>query len=100
MISPSGETKEPEPPLLKRMDDFWTCSSQGAEGSKPCFSWRSFRGGVVNSHMPSSAEAFGSSMATRPSAASRVARKVDDIGTVLLIERRPRTLPGKRFQTH
>ena len=27
MTRPSGETNEPEPPLLKRTDDFCTCSS-------------------------------------------------------------------------
>src|SRR5262249_28043182 len=93
MIRPLGDTNEPDPPLLKRMDDFCTCSSQAADGSKLCLSCNSLRGGLVNSHMPSSAEAFGSSMAGKPSATTRAARIVDDIVRLLLSERRPLTLP-------
>src|SRR5205809_7872557 len=55
MTSPSAETNDPEPPLLKRTDDFWTCSSHWSVGSKPYFSLRILRGGSLNSHMPSSA---------------------------------------------
>src|SRR5437764_15392158 len=54
MTRPSGETNEPEPPLLKRTDDFWTCSSHWSVTSKPYLSLRYLRGGLLNSHMPSS----------------------------------------------
>ena len=54
MTRPSAETNEPEPPQLKRTDDFCTCSSQAAVGSKLYFSLSSLRGGLLNSHMPSS----------------------------------------------
>src|SRR5438552_3297230 len=55
MTRPSAETNEPEPPLLKRTDDFWTCSSHASVTSKPYFSLSCLRGGWLNSHMPSSA---------------------------------------------
>src|SRR5579859_3917889 len=58
MTSPSAETKDPEPPLLKRTDDFCTCSSHSAVGSKSYFSLSSLVGGALNSHMPSSAFAL------------------------------------------
>src|SRR5262249_5707696 len=52
--SPPDETKLPDPPLLKRTDAFWTRSNQALSRSKPYFFWRTSRGGLVNSHMPSS----------------------------------------------
>src|ERR1700736_3661471 len=58
MTRPSGDTNEPEPPLLKRTDDFCTCSSHLSEGSKPYLSLRTLRGGLLKSHMPSSAGAL------------------------------------------
>src|SRR5262249_27593125 len=58
MTRPSAETNDPEPPLLKRTDDFWMCSSHLAVGSKSYFSLRIFVGGALNSHMPSSAFAL------------------------------------------
>src|SRR5882724_9766974 len=57
MISPSSERKEPEPPLLKRTDDFWMCSSHASVTSKLWRSLSSFRGGSLNSHIPSSPRA-------------------------------------------
>src|SRR5262249_48609003 len=54
-MSPSAETKPPEPPLLKRTEAFWACSSQASVRSKLYFSLRSCRGGLFSSHMPSSA---------------------------------------------
>src|ERR1700722_17317728 len=53
MTSPSAETNEPEPPLLKRTDDFCTCSSHLSVGSNLYFSCRYLRGGLLNSNMPS-----------------------------------------------
>src|SRR5229473_277036 len=55
MTRPSADTNDPEPPLLKRTEDFCTCSSHWAVGSKSYFSLSSLVGGEVNSHMPSSA---------------------------------------------
>src|SRR5579864_4330167 len=52
---PSGETKLPEPPLLKRIEAFCTFSSQGAVISKLYFCLSRARGGWLTSHMPSSA---------------------------------------------
>src|SRR5262245_50621722 len=57
MTRPSAETKEPEPPLLKRTDDCCTCSSHLLVGSKLYFFLRVSRGGWLNNHMPSSARA-------------------------------------------
>src|SRR5262249_3028766 len=54
-MSPSAETKPPEPPLLKRTEAFCACSSQVSVRSKPYFSLRSCRGGVFSSQLPSSA---------------------------------------------
>src|SRR5262245_21073447 len=51
---PSGETNEPDPDG-KRTHDFWTCSSHLSSGTKLCFSLRYLVGGLVKSHMPSSA---------------------------------------------
>src|SRR6516162_4284871 len=58
MTRPSAETNDPEPPLLKRTDDFWMCSSHLAVGWKSYFSLRILVGGALNSHMPSSAFAL------------------------------------------
>src|SRR5262245_7952719 len=55
MTRPSAETKEPEPPLLKRTEAFCTCSSQPLGNSKPYLALRILRGGLLKSHMPSSA---------------------------------------------
>src|SRR5262245_20123399 len=61
-ISPSGETNEPDPPLLKRTDAFWARASQSGVRSKPYLALRWSRGGSLTSHMPSSAGAvMGSS---------------------------------------
>src|SRR5262249_48684090 len=45
--------------LLKRTDDFWTCSSQSGVASKLYFFLRCSRGGLLNSHMPSSPNTMG-----------------------------------------
>src|SRR5215831_18170640 len=68
MIRPSGETNEPEP-CGKRTDDFCTWSSHLSEISKLYLSLRYLAGGLVNSHMPSSAKliAGASSSAARSS---------------------------------
>src|SRR5262245_5876213 len=55
MTSPSGDTKEPDPPELNRTDDFMTWSYHSGPLSKLYFSLRSFLGGLENSHMPSPA---------------------------------------------
>src|SRR5579884_4346352 len=54
-ISPSAETKLPEPPLLKRTDAFWARSNHSSVRLKPCLSLRYWRGGSLSSHIPSSA---------------------------------------------
>src|ERR1051326_3807054 len=54
MTRPSGETNEPEPPLLKRTDDFMTWSYQALSFSKLYFSLSCLTGGLLNSHIPSS----------------------------------------------
>src|SRR3954470_11115958 len=56
MTRPSSETNEPEPPLLNRTDDFWTCSSQSSVISNWWRSFSSFRGASLKSHIPSSAQ--------------------------------------------
>src|SRR5207247_11135715 len=56
-ISPSGETKPPEPPLVNRTDAFWARVSHASVRSKPYLSLRSCRGGSLTSHIPSSAAA-------------------------------------------
>src|SRR5205809_1120849 len=58
MTRPSAETNEPDPPLLKRTEDFCTCSSHASVTSKPYFSLSCLPGGLLNSHMPSSALEF------------------------------------------
>src|SRR5262249_29538973 len=83
MTRPSGETKEPEPPLLKRTEDFWTCSSQSLEGSKPYLSLRIFRGGLLNSHRPSSAGAGGGDMVMARPTRHRVHRESLTVGPLL-----------------
>src|SRR4051794_26997147 len=55
MTSPSAETNEPEPPLLKRTADDRKCSTQPTGGSKPCACFRCFRGRLLKTHIPSSA---------------------------------------------
>src|SRR5258707_6836409 len=59
MTSPSPETNDPEPPLLKRTEDFCTCSSHLSVGSNLYLSCRYLRGGLLNSHMPSSPKTAG-----------------------------------------
>src|SRR5262245_36460443 len=68
MIRPSGETNEPEP-CGKRIDDFCTWSSHLSEMSNLYLSLRYLAGGLLNSHMPSSAKliAGASSSAARSS---------------------------------
>src|ERR1019366_9984874 len=57
MTRPPAETKEPEPPLLKRTDSFMRCASHGVVTSKLYFAWSWALGGLEKSHMPSSARA-------------------------------------------
>src|SRR4051794_7468885 len=57
MTRPSAEMNEPEPPELKRTDAFCKCSYQASGLSKPYFCLSCLRGGLLNSHMPSSAGA-------------------------------------------
>src|SRR4051812_18720183 len=54
MISPSAETNEPEPPLLKRTAEDRRCSAQPGGGSKPCLALSVPRGRLLKTHMPSS----------------------------------------------
>src|SRR6516164_5376274 len=57
MTRPLGEMNEPDPPLLKRTDDFCTCSSHSGVASKPYFFLSNSFGRWLNSHIPSSAPA-------------------------------------------
>src|SRR6266536_438333 len=54
---PSGETKPPEPPLLKRTDARMARFSQASSRSNLYFVLSSSRGGRLSSHIPSSARA-------------------------------------------
>src|ERR1700722_8225380 len=63
--SPSEETKEPEPPLLKRTEESCTCCSQGLVSSNPYLTLIWAVGGKLNSHMPSSAAATPARLRTR-----------------------------------
>src|SRR5262245_63037420 len=54
MTRPSAEMNDPEPPALKRTEDFCRCSSHLVSGSKPYLSLRYFLGGLLKSHSPSS----------------------------------------------
>src|SRR5579883_2560585 len=56
-VNPSGETNEPEPPLLKRTEPNRTASSHCWLGSKPYLAWTFSLGKALKSHMPSSAQA-------------------------------------------
>src|SRR5215471_13017190 len=66
-ISPSDETKPPDPPLLKRTDAFCACSSQASVRSKSYFFFSSDRGGSFSSHMPSSARTLATGVSTSQS---------------------------------
>src|SRR5207237_10452695 len=55
-VRPSGETNDPEPPLLKRSDDSRTWSSHCWVGAKPYLAWTFCLGKALYSHMPSSAD--------------------------------------------
>src|SRR6266700_8337578 len=55
MQSPVAETNEPLPPELKRTLAFCRCSSHCCVGSKLYFSFSCLSGGVLKSHIPSSA---------------------------------------------
>src|SRR3954464_8827264 len=55
ITSPSGETNEPEPPLLNRTAAERRCSTQPAGGSKPYRSLSAFSGRLSKTHIPSSA---------------------------------------------
>src|SRR5207302_1343007 len=57
MTRPSADTNDPDPPLLKRIEERWRWSSHSSDGSKSYRSLRIFRGGLLKSHMPSSARA-------------------------------------------
>src|SRR5262249_60436527 len=89
---PSAETNEPEPPLLKRTDDFWTCSSHLSVASKLYFSLRYFLGAWLNSHMPSSANAGG--VTSSAAASSPQVRLV--IASPLLVQGALHAGPGER----
>src|SRR3954470_19145390 len=78
MTSPSAETNDPDPPELNRTDDFWTWSSQPGGGVKSYRSFRCFSGGLLNSHMPSSAGAMG--FMTRSAAATPPGKRYRVIG--------------------
>src|SRR3954469_2590574 len=58
MTSPSGEMNAPLPPLLNRTADCWTFFSHASLGSNLYFSLSNFFGGLLKSHMPSSALAL------------------------------------------
>src|SRR5215510_12398698 len=90
MIRPSGETNEPEP-CGKRIDDFCTWSSHLSEISKLYLSLRYLAGGLVNSHMPSSARAAGA----RSSAASSAPQVRRVIVSPLLEPIFPRWTPSE-----
>src|SRR4051794_38096869 len=55
MTRPSAETNEPEPPVLKRTDDFCRWSYHDCGASKPYFFFRCSLGGLLKSQRPSSA---------------------------------------------
>src|ERR1043166_3555061 len=55
MTSPLADTNDPLPPELKRTLDFWRCSSHCGVGSNWYFSLNCLRGGLLKSHIPSSA---------------------------------------------
>src|ERR1700722_5591258 len=79
MTRPFGDTNEPEPPLLKRTDDFITWLYQSGPRSKPYFSLSCRFGGLLKSHMPSSGRTDGvmnkvPAKATVPTVASRANR--------------------------
>src|SRR5437868_3081641 len=57
MHRPFGETNEPLPPELNRTLAFCRCSSQSFVGSKLYFFLNCLRGGLLNSHIPSSPKA-------------------------------------------
>src|SRR5262245_22643555 len=80
---PCGETKEPEPPLLKRTEAFWTCSSQPSGGSNWYLSLRIFRGGLLNNHIPSSARLRGEApqASTRATASAAGRKRLGFTGT-------------------
>src|SRR5436309_2066906 len=91
IIRPSGETKEPEPPSLKRTEASRTRSSHSLPGAKPYFSLSSFNGRLSKVHMPSSAAA----RAGRARTASRAVRRMGAafIGVLRTMERRVRSGP-------
>src|SRR5688572_30184533 len=60
MTKPSAETNEPEPPLLNRTLERCTCSNHSLVGLKSYLSCSSLAGGLLNSHIPSSAEVLPS----------------------------------------
>src|SRR5262249_22904218 len=76
---------DPEP-CGKRTLDFCTCSSHLASGSKPYLSLRIFRGGLLNSHMPSSACDVGAAS----SAAVRISQGIRFCIGALLETGRPK----------
>jgi hypothetical protein len=49
------DTNDPDPPLLNRTELFWTWSSHCCVGVNPYFALILSTGGLLNSHMPSSA---------------------------------------------
>src|SRR5262245_5764771 len=84
MTSPSAETNDPEPPLLNRTLECCTCSSQAFVGLKLYFSCSSFVGGLLNSHIPSSAERRSGAMKHATVTAIKNKRQILFIGLHLL----------------
>src|SRR5437588_308086 len=80
---PSGETKEPEPPLLKRTDAFWTCSNQPLGGAKPYLSLSNLRGGRLGNHIPSSARPVRALSVRNSPATQAVRSRLRFIGVTL-----------------
>src|SRR5262245_36873736 len=84
MTSPSAETNDPEPPLLNRTLECCTCSSQAFVGLKLYFSWSSFVGGLLNSHIPSSAERRSGAMKHATVTAIKNKRQILFMGCISL----------------
>src|SRR5688572_21904778 len=89
MTSPSAETIEPDPPVLKRTHDFCRCSSHCGVASKPYLSFSSFVGALLNSHIPSSAAAVAADRN------SRVERSTVDLAIMTNSPARPSPQKGR-----
>src|SRR5262245_41257549 len=84
MTRPSAEMNDPEPPLLNRTLECCTCSSQSFAGLKLYFSRSSFVGGLLNSHIPSSAERGSGAMKHATVTAIKNRRQILFMGLHLL----------------